>query len=67
MNLIAWNCGVLLAGLALMAWWRSDGADMWRQRGLRCFECGRAKANCSCVDIVFTPDDIWGDDDDDAR
>jgi hypothetical protein len=60
-NLPAWNAGVGLAGLALMAWWRSDGERMWKQRGLKCRDCGRAKASCSCVDVVFTPDDIWDD------
>ena len=60
MNLVAWNCGVLLAGLALMAWWRADGARWWQLRGQRCSDCGRDKANCSCIDVIFTP---WDEED----
>lgn len=60
MNPDAWNAGVCLAFLCLMCWWRSDGKVWWQNLNAECRECGRAKASCSCVDVVFTP---WDEDD----
>lgn len=59
-ELNAWNVGVILAFLACVCWWRSDGRVWFRELTNKCRGCGRAKENCSCVDVTFTPDD-WGD------